>query len=110
MDGMLIDGRIGRLWMCKKNQGHALGIVLSMAVDGHYVDRLALFDEAVVTGDLKQEKTFCLPQVNIIGYVEGTMENIKCSCCKSERTWWMGEAALERFMSARRERRKKVMA
>jgi len=84
MDGVLNDGRTGKLWMCKKHDGHALGIVVK---DEHFVDRLLLFREAVTIDD--QRKVISFPLVRIIGSPEGTMRDIECDICGSRRTWWI---------------------
>jgi hypothetical protein len=98
MDGILMDGRTGKLWMCRKDQGHVLGIILSTRMDDHFVDQLVLFRHAVLPEFVTEEGT-------VMATVEGTMHNIECDLCHTKRTWWMGEAALDRFMAARRARR-----
>ena len=88
MDGILNDGQRGRLWMCKKNNGHALGIII---IDKHSIERLLLFREArsldfVRTGITTvvfstATKTKCI--------ADGTIHDIECEICGAKRTWWM---------------------
>ena len=104
MDGRLTDGRTGGLWMCSKHSTHALGLAVRVEVDGRFVDRLLLFRNTVDIGDMGTENMMiALPtSVQPRGYVEGTMHDIECDLCAARRTWWMGEAALERFIVRRR--------
>lgn len=105
MDGILIDGRVGKLWMCKKQGGHALGLhVRELQPSGLWLDLLLEFREAVRVGDCVDNKTVMLPDVKISGVVEGTKRDIECTVCAAQRTWFMGEAALERFFDSRRRR------
>jgi hypothetical protein len=85
MNGMLMDGRIGKLWLCKKN-GHALGIVV---MDKTFVDRLLLFRAAVVVDEPYITGTVALVSVKVIGEPEGTMRDIECDICGARRTWWI---------------------
>lgn len=105
MDGILTDGRTGKLWTCSKHSGHALGLLLRVEVDGHFVDRLLLFRETVDVGEVNSKKTVALPVLKTRGYVEGTVHDIECDLCTAKRTWWMGESALERFLENRRRRK-----
>ena len=82
MDGILADGRSGRLWMCKKNQGHALGIVLKIMVNDCFVDQLFLFRHAVLP-------QFASIEGKVMTTVEGTSHDIECDLCGAKRTWWM---------------------
>jgi hypothetical protein len=88
MDGILTDGRAGKLWMCKRHEGHALGIILSQLKDGCVVERLLLFREAVNFGEDHKRKTVVLPPTKTKGFVEGTMHDIECDLCDAKRTWW----------------------
>lgn len=103
MDGILSDGRTGKLWLCKKKDGHALGIVLRVRSHGVLLDRLLLFREAVDFDEPSESKLVHLPaDVKTMGFAEGTYHDIPCSVCEAERTWYMGEASLERFIEARK--------
>lgn len=104
MDGVLSDGRTGKLWTCNKHSGHALGLLMRVRVEGHFVDRLLLFRETCDVGEFNEKKTVTLPALKTMGFVEGTMHDIQCDLCGETRTWWMGEAALERFIESRRRR------
>jgi hypothetical protein len=91
MEGILLDGRHGRLWLCKKHEGHALGIILEERVDGRLVERLLLFREAQNLEWVDPDKTtvvFSLA-VKTKGALEGTMHDIECDLCDAKRTWWM---------------------
>lgn len=104
MDGILSDGRTGRLWMCKKHYGHALGLhVRELQASGLWLDVLLEFRAAVAVGMEKDNKTVVL-SAQISGALEGTKRDIECTICGSKRTWHMGEAALERWMEARKRR------
>jgi hypothetical protein len=103
MDGILMDGRRGRLWLCKREDGHALGLHIRV----ERMDVLLEFREAVEVGDVSDGKAVCLPKVGISGQLEGTKRDIECTVCGEKRTWWMGEAALERFLEGRRRRNKR---
>lgn len=97
-----MDGAL-KLWKCKN--GHCLGIVMreeaTSTTDSkkYHITRLWLFREAVeglsssYIGDLDKE---------VIAKVQGTAEDIRCSCCGEVRTWWIGEAALERIVGKSR--------
>ena len=84
MDGILADGRKGTIWLCKKNNGHALGLVVN--------DKLVLFRHAVEANNLGAGVT--------LGSVD-SMNDIECDICNAKRTWHIGEAALERFIEKR---------
>jgi hypothetical protein len=105
MDGILTDGRTGKLWMCKKHEGHALGLhVRELQESGAWLDLLLEFREAVRVGECKDNATVALPDVMISGVVEGTKRDIECTICAARRTWFMGEVALERFLDGRRRK------
>lgn len=100
MDGNL-DGV--RQWMCPK--GHLLGIVervkkFSSNGGKYHVSRLILFRQAI---DLDPKSTVSLADVDVIGNIEGTVMDIRCSVpgCGEVRTWWMGAASLERIIESR---------
>lgn len=102
MDGNL-DGV--RQWKCRNN--HLLGIVERVPVENngntHHVSRLILFRQAI---DLDPKSTVSLADVDVIGNIEGTVMDIRCSVpgCGEVRTWWMGAASLERFLESRKEK------
>jgi hypothetical protein len=101
MDGKLLDG--AKQWTCKNN--HLLGIIEQAVVSGksgkYHVSRLILFRQAI---DLNSAVS--LADVDVIGNIEGTVMDIRCSVpgCGEVRTWWMGAASLERFLEARKEK------
>ena len=89
MDGILTDGRAGKLWMCKRNDGHALGIILSGLERGDAVERLLLFRETFAPGGDFKGKTLVLPLIKTMGLAEGTVHDIECEICGAKRTWWI---------------------
>lgn len=101
MDGSKLDGL--KQWKCEK--GHVLGIVERVQVSGkarkYHVSRLMLFRNAI---DLEPEHHVSLEDVDVIANIEGTVMDIRCSCCGSIRTWYLGAATLERFMENRKEK------
>jgi hypothetical protein len=103
MDGKSLDGL--KQWKCKNN--HLLGIVEQVQVSSngskYHVSRLILFRQAI---DLDPKSTMSLADVDVIGNIEGTVMDIRCSVpgCGEVRTWWMGEASLERFLESRKEK------
>jgi len=100
MVGKSLDGL--KQWKCKNN--HLLGIVERVHVSsdrGKYnVSRLILFRQAI---DIDPTSTASLADVDVIGNIEGTVMDIRCSIpgCGEVRTWWMGEAALDMFLASR---------
>jgi hypothetical protein len=91
MDGILTDGRHGKLWMCKRKDGHVLGIILEDKKDGHMVERLLLF-RAAKSLDFVEPDTGTVAfnsQTKTIALIEGTTHDIECDLCDSKRTWWM---------------------
>lgn len=103
MDGILPDGREGRLWMCKKHDGHVLGLqVREKQENGAWLDLLLEFRLAINVGDCVDKRIVALPDMRISGTVEGTKRDIECTICGSKRTWYMGYAALERFLESRK--------
>lgn len=97
----IVDGNLEKLtqWKCKN--GHVLGVVERAQVSNggtkYHVSRLMLFRQAI---DL--EAVGSLENVDVLANIEGTVMDIRCSCCSTVRTWWMGDAALERFMQGRK--------
>jgi hypothetical protein len=75
-----------------------LGVVKRVPVSAngrkYYATRLILFREAVDpdTGNLQEG--------DIIAEVEGTTLHVRCSVpgCKATRTWWIGDAGMERLL------------
>lgn len=104
MDGILPDGRAGKLWMCRKQEGHVLGLQVRVKENGLFLDLLLEFRVAINVEDCSGKKIITLPDMHISGTVEGTKRDIECTICGSKRTWWMGEAALERFLDSRKRR------
>lgn len=100
-----MDGKLDGLkqWKCPNN--HLLGIVERVQVTGisgkYHVSRLILFRQAI---DMAPNSGVDLTEVDVIGNIEGTVMDIRCSVpgCGQVRTWWMGEASLERFLESRK--------
>lgn len=98
-----MDGALHKLWKCKN--GHALGVVMREEVlntgdrKKYHITRLWLFREAreVVT-----DEVIAHFDTDVMAKVQGTAEDIRCSCCGEVRTWWIGEAALERVVGQKR--------
>jgi len=93
MDGIKVDGLTGRLWMCKRKDGHALGVIVTISVPDGLVEHLYLFRNSVLA-------EFANSEAKIIGHVEGTMHDIECTMCKAKRTWWEGKGALKRAVAS----------
>jgi hypothetical protein len=91
MDGITIAGQTGRLWLCKKEGGHALGLRVKVQVEGLLVEQLMLFRNAVMP-------QFAMSEAQSFGFLEGTMYDIPCSLCNATRTWWMGNGAKKRAL------------
>ena len=89
-----------RRWNCRN--WHVLGVVerVQASTNGtkYHVSRLMLFRQAI---DLDPLSVVKLEDVDVIANIEGTVMDIRCSCCGSIRTWWMGAATLERFLETR---------
>lgn len=100
-----MDGKLDGLKHWKCENGHVLGIVDRVQVSNngtkYHVSRLMLFRQAI---DLDPVASVKLADVDVIANIEGTVMDIRCSCCSSIRTWWMGAATLERFFEKRKER------
>lgn len=97
-----MDGKMDELKQWKCENGHVLGVVERVRATSngvkYYVSRLMLFRQAI------DEESFVLKDVDVIANIEGTVMDIRCSCCSTVRTWWMGAASLERFLEKRKER------
>lgn len=89
MDGTLKDGRTGMLFLCSRHSTHALGVILSVELEGRFSDQLLLFRDTVDIGDANG-KRIALPEVKTKGYLEGTAHDIECDLCNAKRTWWKG--------------------
>lgn len=87
MDGL--DGM--KQWRCKN--GHVLGIVQRVKVSERWTTRLMLFRQAI---DLEAARNF--DDVEVIANIEGTTLDVRCSVCNAVRSWYIGEAALERLI------------
>lgn len=81
-----------KLWKCKNN--HVLGIVQRVQIgsdgDNYWTTRLALFRQAIDADEAVD--------IDVIANIEGTVTDIRCSVCGEVRTWWLGEAGLERLL------------
>lgn len=83
MDGIvMVNGQSGRLWMCSREGGHALGLRVKMQREGLFIEQLMLFRNAVMPDCVQTE-------AKQLGFAEGTTHTIECSICGSKRTWWM---------------------
>ncbi len=60
----------------------------------YHATRLLLFRQAI-----DQEPGY-LQDVDVIAVIEGTTLDVRCSVpgCGASRTWWIGEAAMEKLM------------
>lgn len=76
-----------KAWQCRN--GHVLGQVKR---NGRGIRQLLLYRRAVDLGAERPE------EVEVMGYLEGTMERIRCSCCGEVRTWEMGREAVEKVV------------
>lgn len=99
MDGILTDGRTGKLWMCKKHDGHVLGLHIRDGDGDHYIDLLLEFRVAINVGKDEENKTVALPNVQISGMLEGTKRDIECTICGAKRTWWMDKKLVASLIS-----------
>jgi len=95
MDGILSDGRKGKMWLCRKNTGHVLGLVVSCKRNGATLDSMVIFRHAVEVADVAAAV--------VLGSVD-SMNDIECDICNAKRTWHIGEAALDRFIEKRQMR------
>jgi hypothetical protein len=101
------DIEIGGKWLCQQGKaGHVLGIKVRVRVEAeirgrkkvYYVDRLIKLRNAI---DPQAEQP---AEVEVDCEIEGTTYDIRCTVCGARRTWWMGEAALDRFLEGRKKR------
>ena len=73
-------------WVCRK----CSAVLGQVKRNGRGVRHLMLYRHAV---NLKAESP---AEVEVIGYLEGTMTDIVCDVCGAVRTWAMGQEALEK--------------
>lgn len=92
MDGT-VNGLTGRLWMCKRRDGHALGLVVTVNAPDGLMEHLYLFRNSVFA-------EFADGEAQILGHVEGTMYDIECTLCDAKRTWYEGKGALKRAVAS----------
>lgn len=83
MDGILSDGRKGKLWFCKRHDGHALGLRVTIPTASGIEDRLLLFNSAVLVVGGKAD----LSKVRVKTKLDGTAHDIECEICGATRTW-----------------------
>ena len=88
MDGITVNGLTGRLWMCKRKDGHAMGLIVTVSMVGGLAEQLYLFRNAVETPLMTGAKIMCR--------VDGTVHDIECEICGTRRTWYEGKGALKR--------------
>lgn len=108
MDGKIVNGLQGKLWLCKKDEGHVLGIIVRTSIEDRCFDRLLLFREArekiVAIRDDEPPMVYFQADISTMGYAEGTHHDIPCSLCNAKRTWWIGQGAAEQFVASRKKR------
>lgn len=100
------DIEINGKWLCQGKAGHVLGVSVRVKVEVkirgqkriYYIDRLMKLRNAI---DPQAEEP---AEVEVDCEVEGTTYDIRCTVCGARRTWWMGEAALTRFLEGRKGR------
>lgn len=99
----------GRLWLCKN--GHALGIMVRVQDKGHFVTRLLLFREAFdLTKVDKTKEVVAFPEERkTMGFVEGTMYDIECSCCNEKKTWWMNRDQVIQLLAPLHQSKEKIL-
>jgi len=86
MDGRFIRLQDGKAWRCEN--GHLLGVMRRERIGKGRGYRLYLLHTAIV--DAGED----VP-LRWKSKVEGTCRDIECEVCKTEKTWWAGQAALE---------------
>lgn len=92
MDGITVNGLTGRLWLCKRKDGHALGLIVTVNTIDGWVEHLYLFRNAVMVASVND--------ANILGHLEGTMHDIECEICREKRTWYEGKGAMKRAVAS----------
>lgn len=76
-----------RIWTCEN--GHVMGLVRK---NGRGITQLLVYRQAVDTTAEEPEA----PEV--MGIIEGTVLDIRCSVCDSVRTWFPSQDALDRLL------------
>ena len=91
-------GKVAKPWMCPA--GHVLGQTVRAEVNKRgrkfYVTRLHLYRNAI---DMNVETP---ENVDVIAVLEGTVPVIECSICHQNRTWFIGEDAIEHLLEQRK--------
>jgi len=77
-----------RIWTCEN--GHVLGLV---SRNGRGITRLMIYRQAV---DHQADEPVA-PEV--MGIVEGTVLDIRCSVCGCVRTWFPSQEALDKLLA-----------
>jgi len=80
-----------RPWLCRKQDGHVLGLLVEVVMDGCITENLLFFRNAVLAEFIESE-------ARIMGRAEGTTHDIECSMCEAERTFWIGKNGVKRLM------------
>lgn len=89
MDGRTITLKDGKAWRCEN--GHLLGIMRREKIGSAHGYRLYLLKSAQY--GIKEDVPF-----HWIARVEGTCRDIECEICGTEKTWWAGQAAIEKLV------------
>jgi len=85
MDGKLENAK---QWTCPND--HVLGMVERVRISNVWVTRLVLFRNAI-----NFESGVLLDSIDVIGNIDdGTVIDVRCSCCGAVRTWWKDKRAL----------------
>jgi hypothetical protein len=90
MDGVLSDGRKGKLWFCKRHDGHVLGLMMTVSIPGGIANRLLVFGNAVAVENGKAD----LSGVRVKMKLDGTAHEIECEICGAKRNWWNEQLAV----------------
>lgn len=82
-----------RQWKCAN--GHVLGVVQRLRVDGFHVSQLLLFRHAVDLG------AGSLEDVDVLTTVEGVSHEVRCDVpgCGGRRTWHLGQDVARKVVS-----------
>lgn len=94
MNGIRVNGLTGRLWMCKRKDGHALGLIVMTSMLDGLVEQLYLFRNSVETVSMTET------DAKIMCRVDGTVHDIECEICGTRRTWYEGKGALKRAVAS----------
>jgi hypothetical protein len=90
MDGVLSDGQKGKLWFCKRHDGHALGLRVRVSTSDGFRERLLLFREAVPV----EMGRLDLSAVKVKAKLDNMTPDVECEICGAMRTWWADKTAL----------------